>query len=82
MTMAKTKEERFLIKLYEASCRAGDFDTPIDRYEVGQMANLHDKSVDTISNQLLQMNFIKKNGPTEIYLTPLGEGLVRQLLNE
>lgn len=76
----RTKEERFLLTLYKAAMRAGSYDAPIGRYVVGHEANVHTRQTDIICNQLLQTNFIKKNGPDEIYLTANGYQLVQTLL--
>ena len=75
----RTKEERFLIKLFEAANRLGSYDAPVDRYAIGHAANVHTRVVDTICNQLLKTNFIKKD-EDKIYLTPNGLNLVKSLL--
>lgn len=78
----RTKEERFLINLFNLAKAKGSFDTPIDRFEVGHATNLHTRVVNSICNQLMQTNFIKKNGPEpdKIYLTPNGLRLIETLL--
>ncbi len=76
----RTKEERFLIRLFEAASRKGSYDTPVDRYEIGHASNVHTRVVDSICNQLLKTNFIKKEGD-DIYLTPNGFNLVKSLLH-
>lgn len=75
----RTKDENFILCLYEETEKLGDVEMPIDRYLVGVAAKLHPKGVDTICKLLIQANFVKKKGETEIYLTPHGIGLVKKL---
>jgi hypothetical protein len=77
---ARTKDEKFLIALYEAALEKGEVDHPFERYEVGKMINLHPRGTDTICTLLLQANFIKKGEGKEVYLSPNGEELVKSLL--
>ncbi len=76
----RTKEERFLINLFHAAKAKGSYDTPIDRFEVGHATNLHTRVVNSICNQLMQTNFIKKGEADDIYLTPNGLRLIETLL--
>lgn len=75
----RTKDENYMLSLYEEVEKLGDLESPIDRYEVGKAANIHPKGVDTICKLLIQANFIKKSGEDEVYLTPHGIKLVQQL---
>ena len=75
-----TKDESFMIALYEAALKTGDSGTPVDRYAVGEVAGMHPKGVDATCKLLVQANFIKKSSETDIYLTPHGEKLVLSLL--
>lgn len=77
---AWTKDEKFLIALYEAALDAGEIDRPFDRYEIGKRINLHPRGTDTICTLLLQANFIKKGEEKEVYLTTNGEVLVKSLV--
>lgn len=77
-----TKDENYIICLYEAASKTGDIETPLDRYAVGEMAGLNPKGVDATCKLLVQANFIKKAGESDIYLTPHGEKLVKSLLDE
>jgi hypothetical protein len=77
---AWTKDEKFLIALYNLAMEKGAVDHPFDRYEVGQKINLHPRGADTICVLLLQANFIKKGEEKEVYLTPNGENLVKSLI--
>lgn len=79
---AQTKDEKFLIALYEALLEAGDFDLPRSRYEIGLSVGLQYRAVNAICNQLIKTNFIKKNGEEEIILTENGRALAVRLLEE
>ena len=75
----RTKDENFILSLYEVANKTGDLEQPIDRYIVGDVAHIHPKGVDTICKLLIQANFIKKFTENEVYLTPNGIKLVEQL---
>lgn len=77
---ARTKDEKFLIALYETAMAAGEIKTLFSRYTIGTKIGLHPKGVDTICTLLLQANFIKKGEEKDIYLTPNGLHLVESLL--
>lgn len=77
---ARTKDEKFLIALYEAALETDQIDHPFDRYEIAKMINLHPKGADTICTLLLQANFIKKGEGKDVYLTTNGESLVKSLI--
>lgn len=77
---ARTKDETFMIRLYEEASRLPDMDDPLDRYKIGTLAGLQRTAVDTICNLLAQANFIKKKSQTEISITPHGIKLVEGLL--
>ncbi len=77
---ATTKEQRFLMTLYVIANRHGDVFSPIDRKEVGEECGFLPKGVDTITQQLLQTNFVVKAGERKISLTPHGEKLALALL--
>lgn len=78
---AKTKDELFMLKLYEAAKKQSNLEDPLDRYAIGTMAGLHPKGVDAICSLLIRANFIKKYGQTEIFITPQGIRLVEELLD-
>jgi len=80
--MSKTKDEKFVICLYETALASGDVYGTFSRYEIGDRAHLHPKGVDTICKLLLQANFIKKAGEEEIFLTKNGEALALRILCE
>jgi hypothetical protein len=77
-----TKDEKFIISLYQAASKAGEIDTPFDRYELGIKAGLTHKGTDAVCKLLLQANFIKKSGEALVYMTPHGENLALRLLEE
>jgi hypothetical protein len=79
---SKTKDERFMIKLYELVHASGDDDLILDRYEVGKLAGITAKGVEAISKLLLRANFIDKVDEVYIQLTPHGKKLALQLLRE
>ena len=76
-----TKDELFLVKLFELSQVTGDTFQEIDRYEVGKATGLNDKSVDNIVRMLAQTNFVKKGDGNAIFLTQNGDNLVSNLRN-
>lgn len=78
--LAKTKEERFLLAVYDTAKTLGSPYASVDRYQVGQAIGLHPRGIDTICKELLQTNFIKKQGDRMVFLTKHGEQLVMQLL--
>lgn len=77
-----TKDERFIIRVYEVALNTGDINTPVDRYHVGKTINQSERMVDTICALLIRANFIKRADGSNIYLTPQGEQLALRLLSE
>lgn len=75
----RTKDERFIVTLYEMALEAGEASAPFSRYEVGVRAVLNPKGVDTICKLLIQANFIRKQEEDMVYLTPNGIRLAEQL---
>lgn len=75
----RTKDENFIMCLYEEAEKTGDLEAALDRYQVGLVAAIHPKGVDTICKLLIQANFIKKASENEVYLTPHGIKLVESL---
>lgn len=68
----RTKDEKFVVCLYEAAKEAGSLDTPFDRYEIGKKIGINTRTVDTICRLLTQANFIRHAEGAEIYLTENG----------
>lgn len=80
--MARTKDESFLLRIYEEALLKPDIEDPLDPYKVGQMVGLHKVAVETICKLLIRSNFIKKHGQGEVRITPHGIKLAQQLRNE
>lgn len=76
---ARTKDETFMLRLYDEASKLPDIEDPLDRYAIGKLAGLHPKAVDTICTLLCQANFIKKRSATEVSLTPHGLKLIETL---
>lgn len=78
----RTKDEHFVITLYDEAKKTGDLESSLNRYTVGTKAHLNPKAVDAICKLLVQANFIKKSSELEIYLTPHGIKLAERLIEE
>ena len=76
---SRTKDERFMMRLYEEAAKRGDMDEPLDRYVIGSLIGIQPKAVDTICNLLAQANFIKKHSKNDVSITPHGMKLVENL---
>jgi hypothetical protein len=76
---ARTKEEKFLIAVYEAASALGNLNAELDRFVIGQKLGLHPRGINTICNVLAQANFIKKRGPELIMITENGRRLFEDL---
>ncbi len=74
-----TKDEQFLIRLYDEGLKKGDPFLEMDAYQVGQMIGQNDKSVKNIVRMLTQTNFIKQKAGNLVYITKQGEDLVLSL---
>jgi len=79
MKKATTKDELFLLKLYEMAVSRGGPTEEVDRYAIGRAIGQNDKGIDTIVNLLAQANFVKKAEGSFLYLTPNGLRLVEEL---
>ena len=75
-----TKDELFLIKLYELSSHLGTPQEAIDRFEVGRAIGQNDKGANVIARDLAQANFVKKGEGDAVFLTDHGLRLVYSLL--
>jgi hypothetical protein len=78
--MSLTKDELFLLKLFERAQDASDLFQAWDRYAIGRAIKQNDRSVDNIVRMLAQANFIKKEEGNAIYLTEQGIALAKSLL--
>lgn len=74
-----TKDEVYIMCLYEEAEKGGDLEAVFDRYFIGTSAHMHPKGVNATCKLLVQANFIKKSGEEGIYLTPNGIRLVERL---
>ncbi|NDD58158.1 MAG: hypothetical protein EBZ47_02740 [Chlamydiae bacterium] len=74
-----TKDELYLIRLFDLAQKLGDTFAEVDRYAIGQAIGQNNKSVDNIVRMLAQTNFVKKGEGDSIYLTPQGEKYVETL---
>lgn len=77
---ATTKDELFLIKLYEKALLQGNPEMEVDRYVIGRLIGQNNKGINTIVILLAQANFVKKGTDSAVYLTPHGLKLIHQLL--
>lgn len=75
-----TKDELFLLKLYQMTNVLGDARQEMDRYVVGRAAGYNTRSVDNIVRLLTQMNFLKKGEGDSVYITENGLRLISELL--
>lgn len=87
----RTKDEKFILCLYEAAMRVVDAhegeaadpeEVGLDRYIVGAAAGLQPKGVDAITQQLIRANFIRKEDELLVRLTTHGLRLAQRLLEE
>lgn len=77
----KTKEERYLLRIYELALKAGDLQHPLNRYDAGKTISLSPKGVDAICHVLMRANFLKKGeNPDQVVITKRGEELALTLL--
>lgn len=82
MKKATTKDELFLLKLYELAVKKGDPEQEIDRNIIAKAIGMQSHGIDMIIKHLAQANFIKKCSDNCIYLTPHGVRLVEHLKTE
>lgn len=77
--MIYTKDERFMLRLYEMAVASGNPKAPLNKYKVGESITLSIRTVRTICTLLAQANFIKNENDDEVYLTDHGLKLIKQL---
>ena len=77
-----TKDEIYIMCLYEEAEKSGDLEAVFDRYFIGTCAHMNPKGVNATCKLLVQANFIKKSGEDGIYITPNGIRLVESLRME
>lgn len=73
-----TKDESFLIKLYEQAKDQGDLGLEINYYSIGEKMVLTEKVIKNIVRDLAQANFIKKVDQDTITLTQNGINLAQK----
>lgn len=73
---SRTKDERFMLLLYDEALRTGDLYEAFDISELGNKLGFQSHVVENICKHLAQANFIKKVGNNKVCLTPNGERLV------
>ena len=78
--MARTKEEQYVLRLYELASKSGDLEHPMNRYQVGQAIGFSPRLVETICKELVRSNFIRRLHGDDIRLTQQGERLALLLL--
>lgn len=75
-----TKDELFLLKLFELASQQGSPQEALDRLLIGRAIGQNDKGALVIARDLAQANFIKKGEGETVYLTDHGLWLVNSLL--
>lgn len=76
-----TKEERFLLRLYEQALSQGDPESIQLRSDIGRQLGLSESVIKGICNQLCKANFTKKISEDEICMTPHGIRLAEALIS-
>lgn len=79
--MGRTKDERFMLCVYEVATQNGDLYNVLDRYHIGSRVGFNPRAVDNMCRLLAQANFIKILSNADICLTDNGAELVKSLLN-
>ena len=79
---ARTKEERYMLALYEETLRQEDEEAEIDRVLIGDIIGINPPSVENICKGLMRSNFIRFHEAGRISLTSQGRRLVFLLLEE
>ena len=79
MSKAVTKDERFLLNLFEMATTLGDPTNEVDRFEVAQAMGLRQRGIDSIVRLLAQCNFVKLGSGSNIYLSEGGLTLIKTL---
>ncbi len=80
MMAAKTKEERFVVELYDQAEDLGDFEEFIEVSKVADAVGLGPKAIKNVLNTLAGANFIRKRSPNQVALTQNGIRLAEELL--
>ena len=70
MKKGTTKDELFLVKLYEFASKLGNPQEPINRYEIGRAIGQNDGGTYVISRDLAQANLQKKQ-KAKLFTSPI-----------
>jgi len=77
---SRTKDEKFILALYDEALNLGDACHPVDRYFIGKRLGMHKHAIDMVCRDLAQSNFIKKEEDSDaVYITPNGLRLIDHL---
>jgi hypothetical protein len=79
---AMTKDEIFVLKLYELAMQLGTPYEQIDCLEVARAIGQNTRGAQVIARDLAQANFIKKAEGNRVYLTDHGLKLVNQIVEQ
>lgn len=80
--MSRTKDERYILAVYDVAKSKGDLYIPLNRYEVGDTIGYSPKLVKTLTINLMQANFLKKVDDDIIALTDNGIRLADKVRHE
>lgn len=81
MSQKKTsKEEHYLLKLYELASAKGGPKNEVDRYKVGEAIGESPKGVDHTVQMLTKNGLTKKTDERKVQLTDFGVRFVKQYL--
>lgn len=76
-----TKEERFIVTVFQMASELGDPEHEIPAEEIGATLGItKKKSILNLYKMCAQANFCKRTREDEIYLTPEGVNLAQTLL--
>lgn len=73
-----TKDENFLLKIYETALSQGDMELQIDFVDLGRALKQKDRAIKTIVRDLTQANFVKKIDESTVVLTKNGINLAQK----
>lgn len=76
----RSKEERFLLHMYEMAKKSGDPQNEVDRYAVGRLVGEHTRGVDNTVQMLSKNGLLKKGEGSAIHLSPSGLHYVEENL--
>lgn len=76
---AFTKDEKFVIALYEAALQTDDPYAAFNKYDIGRRVGMAERGVNATCVLLAKANFIKNAPDDHVYLTKNGESLAQEL---